>query len=144
MITPIVRSVQALLRKADEGHGPPRAVDIVFPVAADAVAADDVLGIVPGVLGGEGCSTAGGCATCPYMKMNTLEGAMAVLRLLAPVGAAVGSASPDALVEFAPRSYRETIAGRSAASLGSEPILAMRAFGKTGLLPPELVARVMH
>ena len=144
MITPIVRSLQALLRKADEGHGPPRAVDIVFPVAADAVAADDVLGIVPGVLGGEGCSTAGGCATCPYMKMNTLEGAMAVLRLLAPVGAAVGSASPDALVEFAPRSYRETIAGRSAASLGSEPILAMRAFGKTGLLPPELVARVMH
>lgn len=23
--------------------------------------------------GGEGCSTAGGCATCPFMKMNDLD-----------------------------------------------------------------------
>ena len=28
---------------------------------------------VPGVAGGEGCSTAGGCANCPYMKMNDLD-----------------------------------------------------------------------
>merc|ERR1711956_4799 len=34
---------------------------------------DDELGVVPGVAGGEGCSTAGGCATCPFMKMNDLD-----------------------------------------------------------------------
>ena len=31
------------------------------------------LSIVPGVSGGEGCSTAGGCASCPFMKMNDLD-----------------------------------------------------------------------
>ncbi|CAN0584988.1 unnamed protein product, partial [Laminaria digitata] len=28
--------------------------------------------------GGEGCSTAGGCATCPFMKMNDLDALMDV------------------------------------------------------------------
>ena len=30
------------------------------------------LSVVPGVAQGEGCSAEGGCASCPYMKMNTL------------------------------------------------------------------------
>ena len=29
--------------------------------------------------GGEGCSTAGGCATCPFMKMNDLDALMDVV-----------------------------------------------------------------
>ena len=30
------------------------------------------LAVVPGIASGEGCSAEGGCASCPYMKMNTL------------------------------------------------------------------------
>lgn len=30
------------------------------------------LSVVPGPAGGEGCSLEGGCASCPYMKMNSL------------------------------------------------------------------------
>jgi hypothetical protein len=30
------------------------------------------LALLPGPAGGEGCSLEGGCASCPYMKMNTL------------------------------------------------------------------------
>lgn len=31
------------------------------------------------LIGGEGCSTAGGCATCPFMKMNNLDALMDVV-----------------------------------------------------------------
>ncbi len=31
------------------------------------------LSVLPGPSGGEGCSAEGGCASCPFMKMNTLE-----------------------------------------------------------------------
>ena len=34
------------------------------------------LSVVPGVAAGEGCSAEGGCASCPYMKMNTLACAL--------------------------------------------------------------------
>ena len=132
MITPIVREVQALLAESASGL----AVDVIFPVAADAVAATDdaELGVVPGVLGGEGCSTAGGCATCPYMKMNTLAGLLHVLE---------HADDGTDLAAFHPRATREPVAGRSAAELGSEPILAMRAFGRGGTLPESLVTRIV-
>ena len=128
MITPIVRQVQALLREADATF----AVDIVFPVASDAIAVtgESTLPIVPGVSGGEGCSTAGGCATCPYMKMNSLD---ALIGLCAQIGGA------GSLEAFEPRKYQETIAGRTAADLGGEPILHMRAFQRSGSLPDALV-----
>ncbi len=53
-------------------------VEIVFPVAADAVAPqpdeapEGGLAVVPGAAGAEGCSAAGGCATCPFMKVGAL------------------------------------------------------------------------
>lgn len=31
------------------------------------------LSVVPGPASGEGCSLEGGCASCPYMKMNSLQ-----------------------------------------------------------------------
>ena len=34
------------------------------------------LSVVPGPAGGEGCSLEGGCASCPYMKMNSLSALM--------------------------------------------------------------------
>lgn len=140
MITPIVRDVQR--RLAGSGRDD-IAVDIVFPVAADAIAPSDTeLGIVPGVAGGEGCSTAGGCATCPYMKMNSLD---ALLDVLARVhGERTGGDAPQkALQAYRPRAYDEQIQGRTAADLGSQPILHMRAFGQLGRLSDELVADIV-
>jgi quinolinate synthase len=133
MVTAIVKQVRSALSSAD----PALAVDIVFPVASDAVAAapeGSDLAIIPGVQGGEGCSTAGGCATCPYMKMNSLDSLLDVLE-----GVASDGANAPALKGFRPRTYTARIQGRTAADLGSEPILHMRHFQKHGELPAALV-----
>lgn len=134
MITSIVRKVQGILREENA----PLDVEIIFPVASEAVAQTDdaELGVVPGVAGGEGCSTAGGCATCPYMKMNSLDALMEVLgRLGEP---------KDNLLALHPRKYTETIGGRTAADLGGEPILHMRHMQRTGELPESLVSDILH
>jgi quinolinate synthase len=138
MITPIVRQVQTKLRDhASEGGGDLSA-EIIFPVASEAIAqdAESGLGVVPGVAGGEGCSTAGGCATCPYMKMNSLH---ALLGLLERVDVEPSSN----LVPFEPRKYVQQIRGRTVADLGGEPILHMRAFQHSGELPESLVDDVL-
>ena len=133
MITSIVRKVQDILKQ-----DPNLEVEIIFPVASEAVAEtpDRELGIVPGVAGGEGCSTAGGCATCPYMKMNSLDALMDLLSRF-------GSEPDSKLVPFFPKKYVERIGGRTAADLGGEPILHMRAFSRSGKLPDELVADIL-
>ena len=127
MVTAIVHAVRELLATRPE-----LTVEIVFPVAEGAVLAtgDADLPLVPGVAGGEGCSTAGGCATCPYMKMNSLDALMAVLARLQ---------TPAALSAHAPRVYRETIGGLTVAQLGELPIRHMRDFQRSGHLPPALV-----
>jgi quinolinate synthase len=138
MITPIVRQVQEQLRDYASEGGPEISAEIIFPVASDAIAqdADSGLGIVPGVAGGEGCSTAGGCATCPYMKKNSLHALVSLLGRVGPPG-------DSALAPFEPRKYIETIRGRTAADLGGEPILHMRAFQRAGELPEALVEHVL-
>ncbi|MCB9598718.1 MAG: quinolinate synthase NadA [Sandaracinaceae bacterium] len=130
MITSIVNGVRGLLR-ARPGSGVE--VEIIFPVAAGAIAEapDSELAVVPGVSGGEGCTTAGGCATCPYMKMNSLDALLNVVRT-------VGVADDD-LTPYFPRKYLELIAGRQAADIGTEPILHMRAFSRAGRLSDALV-----
>lgn len=90
MITSIVRKVQQLLREAGRTD---LKVEIVFPVAPDAMVSEQTAGLgqgvqpaadaeptlpgglamIPGAASGEGCSSEGGCASCPYMKMNTLQ-----------------------------------------------------------------------
>lgn len=131
MITSIVRRVEAVLAelgRADVG------VEIVFPVASEAitVAPDSPLALVPGAAGGEGCTTAGGCATCPYMKMSSLD---ALFELLGRMG----EASPEGLSAFHPKVRPERIEGRTIAELGGIPILHMRAFGAEKRLPQALV-----
>jgi quinolinate synthase len=137
MITSIVRDVQRRLGEYAAHGGPEITVEIVFPVASEAIAQTDDpdLVIVPGVAGGEGCSTAGGCATCPYMKMNSLE---AVIDLSRKIGAPL----PVELSGYAPREYTDRIDGRTAAELGGQPILHMRAFQRDGELPPALVSYI--
>ncbi|UCH30590.1 MAG: quinolinate synthase NadA [Myxococcales bacterium] len=138
MITPIVRQVQDKLRDYASEGGPEISAEIIFPVASEAVAQDveSGLGVLPGVAGGEGCSTAGGCATCPYMKMNSLRALIALLQRV--------DVEPSSnLVPFEPRKYVQQIRGRTAADLGGEPILHMRAFQRTGQLPEALIEDVL-
>jgi quinolinate synthase len=133
MVTSIVRRVrQALGTRTDVE------VEIVFPVASEAIAqtGESELAIVPGVAAGEGCSVAGGCATCPYMKMNSLDALMDLLRRVEVVPGVH-------LAAFEPEKYGELIAGRSAADLGGEPILHMRAFQRDKKLPDVLVRDVL-
>jgi quinolinate synthase len=135
MITSIVTKVQSALRAKAR---PDVDVEIVFPVATEAVAAapDSPLQLVPGVAGGEGCSTAGGCATCPFMKMNSLDALQDVLE-------AIGTPREARLAAFRPKVYAEKIGGRTVAEVGGEPILHMRAFQQTGRLPDALVQDVL-
>jgi len=138
MITPIVRQVQAKLRDYVSEGGADLSAEIVFPVASEAIAQDvqSGLGVVPGVAGGEGCSTAGGCATCPYMKMNSLQALFGLLERI--------DVEPrSSLIPFEPRKYVQEIRGRTAADLGGEPILHMRAFQRSGQLPKALVSDVL-
>lgn len=130
MITSIVRSTQTLL---DANHP---GVRIIFPVAEAAISAtdDDELAIVPGVSGAEGCSTAGGCATCPYMKINSLDALLGVLRSLPK--------DRRSLELYKPKQYDDLLQGHSLAQLGGEPILAMQHFQRNGKMDAELIARV--
>ncbi|MDH3727624.1 MAG: hypothetical protein OER77_08845, partial [Myxococcales bacterium] len=138
MITPIVRQVQDKLRDYASEGGFGISAEIIFPVASEAIAQEPEsgFGIVPGVAAGEGCSTAGGCATCPYMKMNSLR---ALMGLLERVDTEPGSN----LVPFEPRKYAQEIRGRTAADLGGEPILHMRAFQREARLPDALIDDVL-
>ena len=128
MVTAIVRQVQAKLKASERSD---IAVEIIFPVADAAVAQDADFGIVPGVAGGEGCSTAGGCATCPYMKMNTLDSLMDVV---------AKTPNPSSLLNFEPEKYAEQLDGRTIAEVGGEPILFMRHFQRQGSMSPTLMS----
>ncbi len=132
MITSIVRGVQARLARS---HREDVVVEIVFPVAAEAITrTDDALGIVPGA-SGEGCSVEGGCATCPYMRMNHLDGLIDVVRR-------IGTGADD-LAGFLPTANPPDATGQPVAARGTVPILHMRAFQATGRLPDALVAAVI-
>jgi quinolinate synthase len=150
MVTSIVKSVRDILERTGSDRVE---CEIVFPVASDAFMTTDEAGsqstdglaIVPGVGGGEGCSTAGGCATCPFMKMNDLNSLIDVIDM---VGAnqKQGGAGDEAKIlnEFLPpnRIQGRTINGVSAVDLGSQPILYMRQFMKEKSIPEELVQRI--
>nr|QKY15239.1 quinolinate synthase chloroplastic (QS) [Polytomella parva] len=104
---------------------PPSSVPIQLPTG---------LQILPGPAGGEGCSSEGGCASCPYMKMNTLDALKSVARKIdSPAGEAL-------LTPFEPRRYHgEKIQGKSLAAAGCVSILHMRDFQKLGRFSDRLV-----
>lgn len=95
------------------------------------------LAVLPGVAVGEGCSSEGGCASCPYMKMNTLAALMTVCNKC-------GEAAGEAMLEaYKPRLYEEQVAGMSVARAGCLPILHMRDFQREGRLSAALVDDVL-
>jgi quinolinate synthase len=138
MVTPIVRRIQAILGKTRGETGQDAAAEIIFPVAGDAISETDdrELGIVPGVAGGEGCSVEGGCAICPYMKMNSLDALFALLKKIDAVGAGM-------LRGYEPTKYGKVIGGRTVADLGGETIINMREYQKNKRLPDALVRDVL-
>ena len=138
MVTSIVESVQRILRESKSDVE----AEVIFPVAQDAVTATEheSLSIVPGVSGGEGCSTAGGCATCPFMKMNDVDALTDVVTMIGD-----GSKSETVLRGHLPpaRLDGRNINGVPAIDLGVEPILYMREFMNKKTLPSRLCQRVM-
>jgi quinolinate synthase len=158
MVTSIVKNVQDILGRQMtdvNGNNKHQAIkfgggslgveaEIIFPVSAEAVMTTDSqpegyaeLPIVPGAAGGEGCSTAGGCATCPFMKMNNLDALQDIIDM-------VDQGEKFKLQKHLPpdRLRGRSIAGVDATELGTESILYMRKFMTGQGLPDELVQKV--
>jgi quinolinate synthase len=94
------------------------------------------LQMVPGPAAGEGCSTSGGCASCPYMKMNTLT---SLLRVCELVGTPQGEVT---LRSYEPEKYSDDLGGQTVAERGVVSITHMRYFTKHGALSERLVADI--
>ena len=170
MVTSIVNAVSARLERALSAAGlASDAVDVevIFPVSADAVTTAETispssspspsslpggLAVIPGPASGEGCSAEGGCASCPYMKMNTLS---ALLDVCACVGGEEGpllaarraTRHGEALSSVVGGGGEGGVSSSSSsaatvAEVGCAPILHMRHFQRTGVLSDELVADI--
>lgn len=71
------------------------------------------LSVLPGPAMGEGCSLEGGCASCPFMRMNTLD---ALRRVCGLIGE--GPAAEAMLEGYKPKAYEEGLAGVSSGGVG--------------------------
>ena len=148
MVSSIVKNVKEVLAQANSTASNAVEAEIVFPVSSDAVMATDTSGsgsddmpLVPGVAGGEGCSTAGGCATCPFMKMNSLESVQDILDMVEKAT----SGTQQKLQQHLPpdRLTGKSIDGQDAVELGTEAILFMRGFMQSKSMPKDLVDKVV-
>ena len=97
------------------------------------------MAIVPGVSGGEGCSTAGGCATCPFMKMNSLDALQDIVDMVE-----AGDANQRLKTHLPPdRLSGKKIGDVDAMDLGSEAIIYMRHLMSNKELSNDLVNHIM-
>uniref|UniRef100_J3NCS0 Quinolinate synthase, chloroplastic n=2 Tax=Oryza brachyantha TaxID=4533 RepID=J3NCS0_ORYBR len=154
MITSIVAAVRELFDSYKSSKQSANIeVEIIFPVSSDAVSNRsangshhlesstdtdfDKVSIVPGVSSSEGCSIHGGCASCPYMKMNSLGSLLKVCHHLPD--------KDNKLAAYqASRFNAKTPLGKLVAEVGCEPILHMRHFQATKRLSDKLVHQVIH
>lgn len=156
MVTSIVEKVQEILGSVHSNSKGRRVeAEIIFPVSSEAVmsiedsdtnsmdSTKNELSIVPGVAGGEGCSTAGGCATCPYMKMNDVDALQDIIDLVDEKRKG-DERSRGILKKHLPptRLQGKFINGIEATELGTQAILFMRKFMLTKSMPEELVSKV--
>ena len=153
MVTSIVRCVQEIL-----GSSSSKGVEaeIIFPVSSEAVmgvendgsdsssSSSSSLEVVPGVAGGEGCSTAGGCATCPFMKMNDLDAVQDIVEMIGECSSGGSDTLRLQLNKHLPPNRLEgkKINGRDAIDLGTEPIVYMREFMNSKKMSEGLVERI--
>lgn len=155
MLTSIVAAVRGLIGSGTSSSEKRAriSVEIVFPVSIDSVSrtspnvsnglhptlAEDIakLVVVPGVATGEGCSLHGGCASCPYMKMNSLRSLLRVCCQLPD--------KDDTLNAYEAKRFKaKTPLGNSVSEIGCEPILHMRHFQATSRLPEKLVHQILQ
>ncbi|KAL3512704.1 hypothetical protein ACH5RR_025421 [Cinchona calisaya] len=154
MVTSIVAAVRKLLGSVNSSSGRAKvSVEIIFPVSSESVTrtppsssvsrsmggTGELLGmsVIPGVASGEGCSIHGGCASCPYMKMNSLSSLLKVCKNL--------PSDKNKLSAYeAGRFSLKTPNGKLIADVGCEPILHMRHFQATKRLPEKLVHQILH
>jgi len=122
----MIGEVQKYLKlNPSTSSGAKRSVEIIFPVAEEAVTAqahhEDNLGfdLMPGASAGDGCSINGSCADCQFMKMNSLD---ALIDLLEKIEHAD-------LKAFYPKVNQQD---NELTKLGTQTILAMQEFQKTG------------
>ncbi|XP_027126515.1 quinolinate synthase, chloroplastic [Coffea arabica] len=154
MVTSIVAAVRQLLGSANSSSDRGKvSVEIVFPVSSESVTrtassssvglnlgdSRELMGVsvIPGVASGEGCSLHGGCASCPYMKMNSLDSLLKVCQNLP------NNKSKLSAYE-AGRFSMKTPNGKLIADVGCEPILHMRHFQATKRLPEKLIHQILH
>ncbi|KAK6148280.1 hypothetical protein DH2020_019192 [Rehmannia glutinosa] len=147
MVTSIVSAVRKLLGSVKSHEGAKVSVEIVFPVSSESItrtpssslgeAGDLKFSVIPGVASGEGCSLHGGCASCPYMKMNSLESLLKVCRSLP-------HDTNNLSAYEAARFSLKTPNGKLIADVGCEPILHMRHFQATKRLPEKLIQQILH
>ena len=146
MVTSIVRAVTDELEKNDSSVE----CEIVFPVSVDSITqvnssssgkivseAMSSLSIIPGPASGEGCGIDGGCASCPYMKMNSLA---ALTETLEMIGGESGQKKNFGLEIREPKSCtKETTSRRR----GIVSILHMRNFQRDKKLGDDLVQDIL-
>ncbi|CAI9112788.1 OLC1v1013280C1 [Oldenlandia corymbosa var. corymbosa] len=154
MVTSIVAAVRELLGSvSSSSSGNAKiSVEIIFPVSSDSVTTQTSsspgkgsgdfgsltgLSVIPGVTSGEGCSIHGGCASCPYMKMNSLNSLLKVCHSLP-------NNKSNLLAYEAGRFSLKTPNGKLIADVGCEPILHMRHFQATKTLPEKLIHQICH
>merc|ERR1712166_600046 len=150
MVTSIVKSVQDILEKAATTSQGGRRVEaeVIFPVSSEAVMStedsdESTLSVVLGVAGGEGCSTAGGCATCPFMKMNDLDAVQDIIDLVDEMRQGDDNSSRRLRAHLPPNKLQgKFINGIDAIELGTEAILFMRHFMLNKSMPKKLVDQV--
>jgi len=143
MVTSIISNVQSILQKYNNNIQ----AEIIFPVASEAFTLnnDNDLPIVPGVKSSEGCSTSGGCATCPFMKMNDLNSLEDIIDM---------KLNNNNLMKHLPtknKLFTDKYDKRKLALFGDddnvmdyavEPIMYMRKYMNDGVLCDELVHRI--
>lgn len=149
MVTSIVAAVRSLLQSSKSSSDAKISVEIVFPVSSDSMTksstssssslkmGDIILPVIPGVASGEGCSIHGGCASCPYMKMNSLTSLLKVCHNLPDEKSLLTAYEAERLKLHTPQ-------GKSIADVGCEPILHMRHFQAKKELPEKLVDQILH
>jgi len=133
MVTPIINAAREVCK------GSECEIEIIFPVSDAAVTANDdpELAVLPGVSGGEGCSTAGGCASCPFMKMNELD---ALVDLAQRVE--VDKVPEDLKIREAASKGHLKIGNGNVADLGGLPIKYMNHLMTSKTFHPDLVGKV--
>ena len=158
MVTSIVKFVKTILG-SNSGSKQVEA-ELVFPVASEALTTtvgDEDLAVVPGVSESEGCSTAGGCATCPFMKMNDLDALTDLITMINDANYFNNSKKSSSsnnnnnkrsknLSELSLRGHlppqrlqNKKVNGINAVELGVLPIMHMRHFMAKKVLSDELV-----